>query len=71
MEVSSKKEEMKKYAQDTDSRMAELSQLTTARAAMTSAERDYEEAKRSHDEFMDSFPTKTSDYRRQLKVCWL
>ena len=67
-ELNGKREELNRTVVDGDRRAAEITQYSGARNALQIAEREFEDVKKTHDDFMDAYPAKSNDQKRILKV---
>jgi DNA repair protein RAD50 len=66
-ELTSKKDELNRLGVEGDKRGLEMAQYSSARSSLQTAERDFDDMKKSHDDFMDSFPAKSADVKKMLK----
>jgi septal ring factor EnvC (AmiA/AmiB activator) len=66
-ELASKRDELDKLGAEGDRRGLELAQYAGARSSLQTAERDFDDAKRQHDDFMDSFPNRSAEFKKMLK----
>jgi chromosome segregation ATPase len=65
--LDTKRAELEKNASEYDKKRSELATVVSAKSALQLAERDFEEAKSSEDEFMKSYASKSNEAKKQVK----
>jgi len=70
-ELRLKDQEAQDVLQETSGTRQELGRLSSSRSAIQQCQVEFENAQRTHDEFMESFPNKSEQYKKQIKVCTL
>ena len=68
-ELRLKDQEAQDVLQETNGTRQELGRLSSSRSAIQQCQVEFENAQRTHDEFMESFPNKSAQYKKQIKVC--
>lgn len=68
VEVRLKDEEVQGVAEETNTKRMELSKLSSSRTAIQQCQVEFENAQRTHDEFMASYANKSAQYKKQIKV---
>lgn len=65
--LSTRKYEREQLLSEMARKKSELAHLSSARAALQSNEAEFNEARRSHDEFVESYNAKTADIKKTTK----
>lgn len=68
IELKLKTEEIHSLTKESEMKRMEMNKLSSSRTQVQRCEMEYQSALRSHDEFMESYNTKTAEYKKQLKV---
>lgn len=68
VELHLKDEEAQSLVSESNAKRQEMARLSSSRSAIQQCQQEFENAQRSHDEFMVSHATKTAQYKKQIKV---
>lgn len=68
VELRLKDEEAQGCLTESNVKRQEMSRLSSSRSAIQQCQQEFENAQRSHDEFMVSHAAKTAQYKKQIKV---
>jgi chromosome segregation ATPase len=68
VELRLKDEEVQGITNDINAKRVELSRLSSSRSAIQQCQVEFENAQRTHDEFMGSYNAKSTQYKKQIKV---
>jgi hypothetical protein len=68
VELRLKSEEAQGMLQESNAKRQELSRLSSSRSALQQCQLEFENAQRTHDEFMATYQTKSAQYKKQIKV---
>ena len=71
VELRLKDDELRGLSEESNAKRVELSRLASSRGAIQQCQLDFENAQRTHDEFMNSHATKSAQYKKQIKVCMI
>jgi chromosome segregation ATPase len=70
LEAENVQKQLKKLAAEADATRIELHGLSSARKDLVEADREYIDAKRTHDEFMATYKERAADFTKKLKASY-
>lgn len=68
VELHLKDEEAQSLVSESNAKRQEMSRLSSSRSAIQQCQQEFENAQRTHDEFMVSHAAKTAQFKKQIKV---
>lgn len=68
VELRLKSEEAQRVLHDSNAKRKELTRISSSRSAIQQCQAEFENAQRTHDEFMGSYANKSAQYKKQIKV---